>query len=100
MLKTGFGFRKLETLKKYQIKHKLTRPKRPETNGKVERFHRTVDEELYHIIRFQDAKERKFALKRYLKQYNEKRIHLGIGGLTPRQRRNQYFMSEKCYQCA
>lgn len=82
------------------VAHKTTKPYRPETNGKVERFHRTVDEELYRIIRFQGTKEREFALNRYLKRYNEQRIHLGIRGLTPRQRIEQYFMSKKCYQCA
>jgi len=86
--------------KKYGITHKTTKPYHPETNGKVERFHRTVDDELYHIICFQGSKEREIALKRYLKRYNEQRIHLGIGCLTPIQRRNQYFMSKKCYQCA
>jgi transposase InsO family protein len=30
------------------IKHKLTRKRRPQTNGKVERFHRTVGEEFYN----------------------------------------------------
>lgn len=89
-----------KTLKRCQIKHRLTRPKRPETNGKVERFHRTVDEELYHLINFQSTIERKKALERYVKKYNEQRIHLGIGGLTPKQRRDQYFMPKKCYQCA
>lgn len=86
--------------KRYGIKHQTIKPRRPETNGKVERFHRTVDDELYDIIRFQGTKERVIALKRYLKRYNEQRIHLGIGGLTPKQRRDHYFSTQECYQCA
>ncbi|MFH1737125.1 MAG: IS481 family transposase [Actinomycetota bacterium] len=86
--------------KRSGIRHQTIRPRRPETNGKVERFHRTVDDELYDIIRFQGAKERVIALQCYLKRYNEKRIHLGIGGLTPIQRRDRYYATQKCYQCA
>lgn len=86
--------------KKLGIRHRTTKPYTPRTNGKVERFHRTVDEELYRITTFQGSKERALALKRYLKRYNEQRIHLGIRGLTPTQRRKQYFLTEKCYQCA
>lgn len=82
------------------ISHKTTKPYRPETNGKVERFHRTVGEELYSLILFQGSKDRTVALKRYLKHYNEQRIHLGIKGLTPKQRHEQFFMTKKCYQCA
>ncbi|MEK7282144.1 MAG: IS481 family transposase [Chloroflexota bacterium] len=35
------------TLKAWGIRHSLTRIRRPQTNGKVERFHRTIREELY-----------------------------------------------------
>jgi len=35
------------TLRSWGIAHKLTRIRRPQTNGKVERFHRTIKEELY-----------------------------------------------------
>lgn len=65
------------------IRHKLTKVRRPQTNGKVERFHGIVDSELYLLKRFKDQEDRKQALKDYLKIYNCQRPHMGIGGLTP-----------------
>jgi transposase InsO family protein len=81
------------------IKHRLIKPRCPQTNGKVERFRRTVDEELYRVKRFIDEEHRRRELKKYLKRYNSKRIHLGIGGITPEQKLNM-FLLEKCYQVA
>lgn len=84
-------------LEKRGIKHCLIKPRCPEANGKVERFHRTVDEELYQIKHFINEKHRKRELKKYLERYNSKRIHLGISGMTPEQKLN-IFLEEKCYQ--
>lgn len=86
-------------LEKRGIKHRLIKPRCPEANGKVERFHRTVDDELYKIKHFINEKHRKRELKKYLERYNSKRIHLGIGGMTPEQKLN-IFLREKCYQVA
>lgn len=84
-------------LDKLGIKHTLIKPRSPELNGKVERFHRTVDEELYLIKLFKNEEHRKRHLEKYLKRYNSKRIHLGIKGMTPQQKLN-IFLEEKCYQ--
>lgn len=81
------------------IKHRLIKPRHPQMNGKVERFHRTVDEELYKIKQFINEKHRRRELVKYLEIYNSKRIHLGIGGMTPEQKLNT-FLDEKCYQVA
>lgn len=82
-----------------RIAHKLIKPRRPETNGKVERFHRTVDEELYKVVKFYSDDHREKELVRYLRRYNHNRRHLGIKGLTPRQRVSDYFKNRECYQC-
>lgn len=66
------------------IKHKRTRPYRPQTNGKVERFHRTVDVECYHVRRFTSSEDRKKALADFLVYYNERRMHGALGFKTPR----------------
>lgn len=84
-------------LEKLGIKHTLIKPRSPELNGKVERFHRTIDEELYLIKHFKNEEHRKKELERYLKRYNSKRIHLGIRGMTPQQKLD-IFLEEKCYQ--
>lgn len=73
------------------IKHRLLRPYRPQSNGKVERFFRTVQEECYDTVRLRSAQHRHQVLKEFLRYYNHKRPHLGIGGLTPIQRREAYF---------
>ncbi|HEY6058739.1 MAG TPA: IS481 family transposase [Candidatus Limnocylindrales bacterium] len=71
------------------LKHKRTRPYRPQTNGKVERWMRTVLGECLYLEVFNHATERRLALERFVRYYNEARPHLGIGGRTPRQRLNE-----------
>lgn len=73
------------------IRHHLLRPRHPETNGKVERFFRTVDEECYRRIYFRNSQHRALALKDYLHYYNYERPHFSLRGLTPVDRRKQYF---------
>jgi len=74
------------------IRHSLTRIRRPQTNGKVERFHRTIQEEFYrpHVL-FGSEEERVKGLDEYLVHYNFQRYHMALGGLTPAQRRNAFF---------
>lgn len=85
-----------KTMQSWGIHHSLTRIRRPQTNGKVERFHRTIREELYraHPL-FQSEEERVTALVQYLKYYNTQRFHTAIGGITPIQRRDLYSQSLK-----
>jgi transposase InsO family protein len=69
------------------ITHKRTRPYRPQTNGKSERFHRTLaDDWAYRRLYASDA-ERRAALPGWLHFYNHHRIHSAIGG-TPISRLN------------
>jgi len=73
------------------IRHALIRPHRPQTNGKVERFFRTVNEECYERIRFRNSQHRALSLQNFVRYYNHARPHLSLGGLTPVQRRQAYF---------
>ena len=68
------------------VRHSRTRPYRPQTNGKVERWIRTVLSECLHVEVFNSTEERRLALERFIGYYNGQRPHLGIGGRTPRQR--------------
>ena len=65
------------------IKHIYTKIRRPQTNGKVERFHRIVDEELYDVKHFINEAHRERSLERFISFYNNKRPHMGINGMTP-----------------
>ncbi len=73
------------------IRHYLLRPRHPQTNGKVERFFRTVGEECYETIHFRNSEHRALSLKDFMRHYNHHRPHFSLGGLTPVQRRKQYF---------
>jgi len=71
------------------LKHVRTRPYRPQTNGKCERWIRTVLAECLYLEVFGSSAERRSSLSRFVAWYNETRPHLGIGGRTPRQRLNE-----------
>jgi transposase InsO family protein len=68
------------------IGHSRTRPYRPQTNGKAERWIRTVLSECLYREAFGSSAQRALALERFVAYYNGERPHLGIGGRTPAQR--------------
>ncbi|OGW86970.1 MAG: hypothetical protein A3C35_00330 [Omnitrophica bacterium RIFCSPHIGHO2_02_FULL_46_11] len=72
------------TLKMFGVRHRLTRPYRPQTNGKIERFWKTLNEEcLQRIDRglsFHELKERVLG---FTYRYNYERRHGAIGYQTP-----------------
>lgn len=60
------------------IKHRYIRPYRPQTNGKVERFWRTLEDDLLRDTHFDSEEELKEELLQYLYYYNHERFHQGI----------------------
>ena len=60
--------------------HKYCRPYRPQTNGKVERFHRTLLEEWAYVRPYWREADRTRALARWLHRYNHHRVHSAVGG--------------------
>ncbi len=70
-------------LKEMGIKHRYTRPYRPQTNGKVERFWRTVEEDLLSDTYYDSLDELKEELLQYLVYYNTLRPHQSLQGKTP-----------------
>ena len=70
-------------LKELGIKHRHTRPYRPQTNGKVERFWRTLEDDLLRNTHFDSEAELKEELIQYLYYYNHLRPHQGINNETP-----------------
>lgn len=65
------------------IKHRYTRPYRPQTNGKVERFWRTLNDDLIEGTTFENLAEFQDELMQYLLYYNTARPHQGLKGHTP-----------------
>jgi len=68
------------------IKHRWTRPYRPQTNGKAERFNRTLANEWAYSRPYTSETEREQAYTAWLHHYNHHRPHTGIGGQTPSER--------------
>jgi transposase InsO family protein len=72
-----------ELLSARRIRHLTTRPRRPRTNGKVERFHQTMAREWAYGLRYRSSRHRATALPHWLRYYNERRPHSSLGGLPP-----------------
>jgi transposase InsO family protein len=68
------------------ITHKRTRPYRPQTNGKVERFHRTLVEEWAYARPYASNAEREAAYPEWLHRYNHHRGHTALKGRPPASR--------------
>jgi transposase InsO family protein len=65
------------------ITAKRTRPYRPQTNGKIERFHRTLADGWAFQRMFLSESARRKALPGWLHEYNHHRIHTAIGRRPP-----------------
>jgi len=68
------------------VKHRRTRPYRPQTNGKVERFNRTLAAEWAYAQSYSSDAARAATYTDWLHHYNHHRPHTGIGGQVPADR--------------
>ena len=68
------------------ISHKRIRPYRPQTNGKVERFNRTLLDEWAYARPYRSETERRAAFDTWLHNYNHHRGHTALGGHPPASR--------------
>src|SRR3989442_363958 len=66
-----------------KLKHSFTRPYRPQTNGKAERFIQSALREWAYGIPYNHSSERTAMLERWIHHYNWHRPHQGIKGLAP-----------------
>ncbi|HEV3072116.1 MAG TPA: integrase core domain-containing protein [Solirubrobacteraceae bacterium] len=68
-----------QLLSKHDIRHILT----PPWNGKVERFHQTMEREWAKGIRYKNSGARNRALPHWIAYYNESRPHSALNGRPP-----------------
>jgi transposase InsO family protein len=73
------------------IRHYVLKPYAPQSNGKVERFFRTVDDECLYVRPLFTFAARSRAVEDFVWYYNHERPHLSLGGMTPVARRKLYF---------
>jgi transposase InsO family protein len=89
MTDNGTGYRSkihAEAVAELQIKHLRTRPYRPRTNGKAERFIKTLQVEWAYAASYQNHHQRAAALGPWLEYYNWRRPHSALGHKPPASR--------------
>ena len=72
-----------DTCAELGITPKKTRPRRPQTNGKAERWHRTMADGWAYKKLYTSENARRAALAGWLHQYNHHRPHSALGGQPP-----------------
>jgi transposase InsO family protein len=77
-----------DTCAELGVAHKRTRPYRPQTNGKIERFHRTLVEGWAFKKFYNSESARLAALPAWVHEYNHHRPHSAIGKRSPITRLN------------
>jgi putative transposase len=64
------------------IRHITASPFHPQTNGKIERYHRTVKGKINQVP-YDMPSELKEAIRAFIEYYNYRRYHEGLGNVTP-----------------
>jgi transposase InsO family protein len=82
---TGYKRRFGDACTALGIRWTRTRPYHPWTNGRVERFNRTLQNECAYAQRFTSDEERRYAIALWLADYHALRPHRGLRGLSPDQ---------------
>lgn len=73
-------------LEKQHVRHIRTAYKRPETNGKIERWHRTLKEQKISLAGYTSPQDAKKNIYQFVNDYNTIRPHQAIGYVTPEQK--------------
>ena len=71
-----------EYLRLVNIKHIIASPYHPQTNGKIERYHRTLKGEIA-LLPYDMLGELEEAIRSFVYYYNYQRYHEGLGNVTP-----------------
>jgi len=71
-----------EYLRLVGVRHIVASPYHPQTNGKIERYHRTIKGEINQVP-YEMPSELKEAIRAFIDYYNYRRYHEGLGDVTP-----------------
>ena len=74
-----------EYLRECHLKHVRTSVNYPQSNGKLERFHRTVKEEAIRKQSYVSLEDARRQVDAYIRCYNEERLHSALYYLTPKE---------------
>ena len=69
--------------RRWTVRQRFTRPYRPQTNGKAERFIQTLLREWAYRMPYRSSARRTAALAPYLRFYNHRRPHASLGRRSP-----------------
>jgi transposase InsO family protein len=77
------AYRWRDTCQLLGLRHLRTRPRRPQTNGKCERWNRTLTEEVLNVRSYPTALDRAVAIEQFVCYYNTRRPHTALDGKMP-----------------
>jgi len=72
-----------EFIKVIELTHIKTSVAYPQSNGKLERFHRSIGMECLRVSSFITLEDARQIIAQYIQQYNRRRLHSSLGYLTP-----------------
>jgi putative transposase len=75
-----------EFIRLWQTNHVLTSPHYPQSNGKLERFHRTLKEQAIRPKTPLSVEQARQVVQSFVEHYNQVRLHSAIGFVTPKDR--------------
>jgi len=84
-----------QALRSAGIAHRLIQPRRPASNGKVERMIKTIDDECFRVVQPRSSAARVGALQLFVEYYNHARPHQSLGGISPVARRQGYYQTAR-----
>jgi putative transposase len=69
-------------LRLVEVRHIVASPYHPQTNGKIERYHRSIKGEL-NLMPYEMPGELREAIQAFIEYYNYQRYHEGLDDVTP-----------------
>ncbi len=72
-----------EFIRTMEMSHVRTSPHYPQSNGKLERYHRTIKSECVRQAGWSELEQASAQIEQYVNYYNTKRLHSALGYVTP-----------------